>query len=1067
MFKPSIMKTKKHVFYWFLLGNLCVSLGLFAAETPAATDNSPTVQVEISGTVTDQSGVPLTGVTVRVKDAQTSTITNDEGRYVLRSVPPNSTLVFSYVSFLTQEVRTTAGTITYNVQMQLDEQQIGEVVVTALGIKREAKSLGYATATVEGEDLSVNRTSNVMGALQGKVSGVNISSMSTGPGGTTKIRIRGQSSFSGHNSPLIVVDGVPINNQNYGIGGNFGNRAANNSDGGDGLSSINPDDIETLTVLKGATAAALYGSRAKDGVVMITTKNRGEGRGLGLEYNVNFTAETPLDFTDFQYEYGQGEGGVRPTSPFPTSGVWSFGEKFEPGMTQILFDGEEWPYEPVRDRIRKFYNTAKNLTNTITLANNGDNGGFNLSLSNTDNKGIVPNSKFNRKTVNLGFIQNISRDKKLTVQGNINYSHEYNRNPPQTNAQDFATATVVNTLANSMPFEALEQNQLMPNGDEFVFSRFLVRNNPYYSVNYHFENIKRDRLFGNLLLRYQFTDWLYLQGRIAQDFYNRDQDYNIPNGYAPIAEAPVGFVNGAYTQDTRRFREQNLDFLLGANRTFGDFNIDLTFGGNQRYERMDYNSVTVTDFIQPNLYTIMNGRVKDPFYSLSEKKVNSLYGAATIAFREYLYINATARNDWFSTLAPGNRSILYPSVTGSFLFSEVFELPSWINYGKLRGAFAQVGDDNVAPYSNALYYQVGNNLIPTPSGQMVPVGRINAGTIPNANLRPLRVTEWETGVELRLFNNIGLDLTYYRKITEDQILAAQVSDASSYTTRLINVGKSMNQGVEFLISGTPVQTTAFRWDVSFNASYNTSEVLSLGLTPADTMITVGGSGGSTLRQVVGKPIGQLYVFGYLRDEQGRKVFDENSGRPMRDPNPINVGSALPKYFGGITNTFNYKGISLSTLIDFKLGNKMIAGSNMNYIRHGLHKVTLEGREDGFVIGDGVNPDGGINETPSALQPFYESTNVLGIYEDLVFNGGYWNLRQVTLSYDFSKLLPANFFIKGLRFSAVSNNVLTIKKWTDNMHPEMVSSSSDNSMGLDFWPSLPLTRSFGFNLNMKL
>ncbi len=1061
------MKTKKSLFYWFLIMNLCPLASLALPGNPAPEKGDYWVQEEINGTVTDAEGTLLSGVTVRVKGAETSTVTNDNGQYALRNVPTTGVLVFTSVSFVAQEVQLESGRTTYNVQLQRDERQLGEVVVTALGIKREARSLGYSTATVGGEDLSVNRTSNLVGSLQGKVSGVNISSMSTGPGGTSKIRIRGQSSFSGQNSPLIVVDGVPINNQNYGIGGDFGNRAANNSDGGDGLSSINPDDIESLTVLKGATAAALYGSRAKDGVVMITTKNRGEGQGLGLQYNVNFTAETPLDFTDFQYEYGQGEGGVRPTSPFPTSGVWSFGEKFEPGMTQILFDGEEWPYEPVRNRIRRFYNTGKNLTNTITLSNNGDNGGFNLSLSNTDNRGIVPNSEFNRKTVNLGFIQTISRNKKLTVQGNINYSNEQNRNPPQTNTQDFATATVINTLANSMPFEALEQNQLMPNGDEFVFSRFLVRNNPYYSVNQHFENIKRDRLFGNILLKYQFADWLYVQGRIAQDFYSRDQDYNIPNGYAPIAEAPVGFVNGAYTQDTRRFREQNFDFLVGANRTFGDFNIDLTVGGNQRFERMDYNSVTVTDFIQPNLYTIMNGRVKDPFYSISEKKVNSLYGAATIAFREYLYINATARNDWFSTLAPGSRSILYPSVTGSFLFSEVWQMPDWISFGKLRAAFAQVGADNVAPYSNALYYSVNNNLIPTPSGQQVPVGQINTGTIPNANLRPLRVTEAEAGIELRLFNNIGLDLTYYRKITEDQILAAQVSDASSYTTRLINVGKSMNQGVEFLISGTPVQTDAFRWDIAFNASFNTSEVLSLGLTPADTMITVGGSGGSTLRQVVGKPLSQLYVFGYLRDEQGRKVFDENSGRPMRDPDPINVGSALPKYFGGITNTFNYKGISLSTLIDFKLGNKMIGGSNMNYIRHGLHKVTLGGREEGYVIGEGVNPDGGINETQSALQPFYESTNVLGIYEDLVFNGGYWNLRQVTLSYDFSKLLPSNFFVKGLTLSAVSNNVLTIKKWTDNMHPEMVSSNSDNAVGLDFWPSLPLTRSFGFNLSLKL
>ena len=940
------------------------------------------------------------------------------------------------------------------------------MVVTALGIKREAKTLGYATASVNADQISTNRTPNVVSGLQGKMAGVNISTMSTGPAGSAKIRIRGQSSFSGQNSPLIVINGVPVDNTNYAIGGDFGNRAANSSDGGDGLSSINPDDIESMTVLKGATAAALYGSRAKDGVVMITTKSRGAGAGFGVEYNANFTTDTPLDFTDFQYEYGQGEGGVRPTTPNPTSGVWSFGEKFEPGMTQVLFDGQTYPYAPVYNRIRRFYKVGTNFTNTVTVSNGGANGGFSLSFANTDNQAITPNSDFNRKTINLGFSQNINQ--KLTAQGNINYSNEYNRNPTQLNTQDFATPTVVMTLANSMPFEALEANQTRPNGDEFVFSRFLVRNNPYYSVNKHFENIKRDRLFGNLLLKYQITDWLYVQGRLAQDLYTRRQDYNIPNGYAPIARAPVGYVNGSYTQDVRLFRERNYDFLLGAARTFGNYGVDLTLGGNQRYARMEYNSVNVQDFVQPGLYTVMNGRVKNPFYSLSERKINSLYAAATLSYKEFLYLNATVRNDWFSTLAPDNRSILYPSVTGSFVFSQAFaNLPAWISFGKLRAAYAQVGDDNVSPYSNVLFYTLNNNNFPTPSGQLVPIGGLIASSIPNRNLRPLRVTEAEVGFEMRLFNNaIGLDFTYYRKLTEDQILATQVSDASSYTNKLINVGKSLNKGIEVLLTASPVNAGSFRWDVSTNFSYNTSEVLTLGLSAADTMITVGGGGGSTLRPVVGKPIGQLYTFNYLRDAQGRQVFDQGSGRPLRNNTPVNVGSALPKYFGGITNTFNFRGISLSALIDFKLGHKMIGGQNMNYLRHGLHKKTLVGRAEGYVIGEGVNPNGEVNATRSPLQPFYETPNVLGIYEDFIFNAGFWKLRQIALGYDFTKLLPANFFVKGIRLSAVANNVAVLKKWTENMDPEMVNNASDNATGLDFWPSLPPTRSIGFNLNVK-
>lgn len=1018
----------------------------------------------VTGKVTGADNQGLPGVNVLIQGTNTGTTTDASGNYAL-NVSGSSSLIFSYISHISQTIAVNNRSI-INVQLVEDAKAIDEVIVTALGIKREAKTLGYATATVNAEQINVNRTPNFMSGLQGKMAGVNITSMGTGPAGTAKIRIRGQSSFSGQNNPLIVVNGVPIDNSNYSLGGDFGNRASNSSDGGDGLSSINPDDIEEMTVLKGATAAALYGSRAKDGVVMITTKSKGTGKGFGVTYNTNLTTDTPLDFTDFQYEYGQGEGGKRPTTANPTSGVWSFGEKFQPGMTQTLFDNKTYPYEPVYGRVKQFYRVGTNFTNTVTVSNSGQNGGFSLSFGNTDNKGIMENNTFNRKVINLGFTQNITS--KLTATGNINYSLENNINPPQLNTQDLSVSTVIFTLANSMPFDALRDNQTQPNGDEFVFSRFLVRNNPYYSMSRKFESVKRNRLFGNVALKYQFTDWLYVQGRLAQDSYVRNQSYNIPNGYAPIARAPVGFVNGSFTQDVRQNLERNLDLIVGMNKKFGNIGVDVTLGGNQRYARNDYNSVTVQDFVQPGLYTVMNGRIKDPLYALSEKKINSVFAAATLSYKEFLFLNATARNDWFSTLAESNRSILYPSVTGSFVFSQAFDnLPSWLSFGKLRAAYAQVGSDNVDPYSNALYFAVDNNSFPNPSGSLVPVGGINASVVPNKNLRPLRIQEAEVGLELKLFQNrIGFDFTYYHKTTDDQILAAQVSDASSYTSKLINVGRSMNQGLEMLLTFAPVTTRSFRWDVSANVSYNTSKVLKLGLSPNDTVITVSSGGGRTLNQVVGKPIGQLYTFTYLRDAQGRQIFDANSGMPLRNNVLQNVGSALPTYFGGITNTFTYKGIVLSALIDFKLGHKMIAGRNINYMRHGLSKRTLPGRAEGFVIGDGVNLNGEINKTKAAVQPFYESINPLGINEAFVNNAGFWKLRQLSLGYDFGKLLPQRFFVKGLRLNAVANNVLIIKKWTENMDPEEVLVSSDNAVGLDFWPGLPPTRSIGFNLNAR-
>jgi TonB-linked SusC/RagA family outer membrane protein len=1032
----------------------------------------------------DQQAIP--GVNILIKNTQVGTTTDANGNFSLNT-PPNATLVISAIGFTGREI-TIGNQSQVNVTLQEGEQNLNEVIVTALGIKKEAKRLGYATAIVTPEQVTTNRTVNFMNALQGKIAGVNISSLGTGAAGTSKIRIRGQSSFSGQNSPLIVVNGVPIDNTNFGQ--NNGNTGSDNSvasrngdnysDGGDGLSSINPDDIEGMTVLKGGTAAALYGSRAKDGAILITTKTKGIGQGIGVTYNSNFTTDHPLDYTDYQYEYGQGEYGVRPTAPNPTSGVWSFGEKFN-GQTQVLFGGVTVPYQPVRNRINTFYRDGSTWTNSISISTGSDRGGLNLSLSNLDNKGITPNNSFNRKTINLGFSYNLSP--KLSVTGSINYSNEYNKNPPQIAQQDNSTPTVIYTLANSMPLDVLEANQINPStGNEFVYSRFMNRTNPYFVMNYKFENIRRDRLFGNISARYNFTDWLYLQGRVGQDYWSRDQDYNFPTGQASLAAAPAGFVNGRYVQEARRFRELNTDFLIGANRKFGVLGIDLTVGGNQLYRRSDLNSVMATDFIVRGLYVPQNGRVKDPLYGLSERKVNSLYAAAEFSFKDVLFLNGTIRNDWFSTLAPANRSILYPSVTGSFVFSQAFNnLPAWLNFGKLRAAYAEVGSDgDVAPYSNNLFYAVAANLFPNPAGAGQPVGNITSNTVPSATLKPSRVAEAEVGLELKMFNNrVGLDLAFYNKITSDQIVAAQTSDASGYTSALINSGQSRNRGVEVLLNLSPIRTKDFSWDVTLNGSYNKTKLLKLLTdddgTPekdynkdkqADQIVVGTGIYVGELRQVVGQELGQLFTYGYARDAQGR-IIHGSDGIPNRTPAPISLGSALPKYVGGITNTFNYKGLNLSFLIDFKLGGKMISGTNLNAFRHGLQKETLIGRgeADNKMVGVGVNDKGETNAVRAFVQDYYSVGRSKSLGEQVLYDAGLWKLRQISIGYDFTKFLPKTLFIKGIRLSAVANNVAVLKKWVPNIDPEQFGFSSDNLIGLES-TGLPITRSIGFNLNVR-
>lgn len=1040
-----------------------------ASKTPAAERQSTIVgmslaDISISGVVTDASdGTPLPGVSIYVKGSTLGTVTDLDGQYELTVPDDAGILVFSFTGYAPKEIKLGGQTI-INVSLSFEVEELGEVVVTALGIERNKRTLGYATSNIAPEELTVNRSPKFMDVLQGKVAGVNITSLGSGPQGSSKIRIRGVSSFGGNNSPLIVVNGVPIDNSNNGVdSGNRGEVGSNRrSDSGDGLSSINPDDIVSMNVLKGAAASALYGSRAKDGVIMITTRNRAEGNRLQIQFNSNFTVDTPLDFTDYQYEYGQGEGGKRPDAPFPTSGVWSFGEKFEPGMTQILFDGLEVPYTPQPNKIRDYYRDGFQWTNTLTVSSGGENGGFSLSLSNMDSEAILPGSYYDRRMVNLGFTQNAG---KFTISGNVNYSDEFRKNPPNIAEQDFSPV-VIYTLATSMPMDLLRENAFDENGDEVKYSRFTNRTNPYFALS-RFENNQRDRVYGNVTARYNFTDWLYLQGRVGQDYYTRDVDYNLPTGSQRQSAPPPGFVNGQYVRDIRRFREINADFLIGADRTFGNFGVVLNAGGNQMYRRLDKNTELGELFFTRGLYTIRNASKVTPDYEISERQVNSLYGSAEVSYKGFFYLNATARNDWFSTLSPANRSILYPSVTGSFVFSEAFDLPNWMSFGKIRVAYAEVGSDtDVSPYSNNLFYNISAQQFPNSNGTPQPIGNITGATVPNANLRPMRVTEKEVGVELILFENVRFEASYYDKLSSDQILQAQISDASSFQTQLINVGESQNRGVEMMLSFSPIRSGQFEWNITANATHNTSKVLSLGEDVDGSFITVGTHDfHGELRQVVGMPMAQLYGWGYLRDDQGRQVFNANNGRPERSREQLNFGSALPTWWGGFFNNLEYGKLTLSFLIDFKLGHKLISGTHTNAYRHGLDKATLVGREQGYVIGDGVNPNGEVNTVQSPIQPFYETIRTFRMSEQSVFNAGSWQFRQLTLGYDFSGLIPQNKYVKGARLSLVANNVAVLKQWVPHIHPDQNGIISDTAEGLES-TGLPVTRSIGFNLNLK-
>ncbi|WP_423146368.1 SusC/RagA family TonB-linked outer membrane protein [Rubrolithibacter danxiaensis] len=1012
------------------------------------------INAVVKGRVTDTKGVPLAGVSVKVKGSSAGTSTDADGRYSI-SVPDDGTLVFTYIGFNSMEVAV-QGRTTIDVVLKEESKALNEVVVTALGIKREAKRLGYSATSVNTDQLTVNRSTNVGNSLVGKVAGLNVSAPAAGPGSSSKIRIRGQSSFGGNNSPLIVVNGVPINNSSISAGGANGNGTGNptggSSDAGDGLQSINPDDIESMTVLKGAAAAALYGSRAKDGAIIITTKSGRGTTGIGIEYNSNFQTETALDFTDFQYEYGQGEYGLRPTTvaEAQSSGVFSFGERFD-GKPTPQFDGSTQAYVPYKNRIADFYRTGINATNSISVSGGNTNGNFRLSFANTDAKSIMPNSAYHRKVLNLGLNYNLT--KKLSTQVNANYSNEYNKNPPQIGIQDMSANTTIYTMATSIDADWLK-NRKDENGNEMPLSRFTNRNNPYWVAYDRFENVRRDRIFGNVSLRYQFNDWLYAQGRFGQDYFTRPYDYNRPTGTRSLAAASTGF-NGYYYQDITTFRERNMDFLIGAKHNFGKFGIDVTLGGNQMKQVTTNNSNAATNFYVRDLYTIMNAQVKNPQYSYLENRINSLYGSADFSYKNFLYLTVTGRNDWFSSLNPKSNNYLYPSVSSSFVFSDAFKVPHWLSYGKLRAAYAEVGG-GTDPYTNNLYYSLNANTF-----NGVALGSQSTAIAPNPNLKPLTIKEAEAGLEMRMFNSrLNIDVAVYRKNTVNEILNVDISNASGYTQTKVNVGKLRNQGVEMLLSVVPVLKNDIRWESAFNGTYNKSEVLQLANNQARVDVGTGEFFG-TVSHEVGMPLASLRGFDYRRDDQGRIIT--SGGLPLQG-SLTTFGSAIPKWTGGWINNFNYKKLSISTQIDFKAGYKIMSNSNMNFLREGLSKASLAGREGGVVF-PGVNADGTPNTTAVEAEAFYTVYRTTGIATPFMYNGSFIRWRSLTVGYDLSRYVNKSF-IKGLTLSATVNNVLMIKKYIDNLDPEAQVSVSDNLQGIETH-TLPTTRVYGLNLNVKL
>ena len=1055
-------------FYILSLFSFLISVGLHAQT--------------VTGTVRDEESKPIFGATVTVKGTNRTTVTNSTGNFSI-TAGGSDVLVISYVGFVTLDIPLD-NRKSLSVSMAHGEgTNLNEVVVTALGIRRQERSLGYSATSVNTDELIKNRTTNVGEALEGRVAGLNITPPAAGAGASNQIRLRGQVGFAGaDNSPLIVINGLPMDQGVRNAEGNGQQR-----DRGDNLANINPDDIESITVLKGATAAALYGSRAARGAIIITTKSGQRNQGIGVDFTSSFTASEALNFLDeiVQTEYGQGQSGNKFTTAgeAQANGQFGWGAKLD-GAPTINYDGEMRPYSAYPNQLYDFLRTGTNITNTLGLSGGGANGSFRTSISTTEAKGIVPNNEYKRRIFNLGVNQNVT--KKLKLQLNVNYADEDYINPPQIGTQGDGIVNFFNRMPISVPLEAYRDHAIDPaTGAEWKTNGFLgTINNPYVPLQkgetYHED---RNRLLGTATLRYDITDWLYAQGRFNYDRGNSLTESNSVNakGAATLKNSD-GTYRGSYSITQSVSTDINADFLVGGNKEFGKFSVDASLGGNtlrSQFLSMNQNS---SNFTAPDFYSIENGTVKNqgnPVFNRS--RINSLYGLAEFGYNRLLYLNFTGRNDWFSVLNPDRNSKFYPSVSGSFIFSELLKNLRWLSYGKLRASWAQVGSiAGVNPFDGLLTYSFNQNQF---NGQtLASVANVNGVALaPNPLLQPFNVSEKEIGLELNLFNSrLHLDIAAFDKVTTNQILSVQLSSASGYTDSKQNKASLKNSGLETLAEYKVIQNKNFSWATSWNNTYLKTKVLDVG-NPSGTILLIyfNGTGNEFLGELhytEGLAMNQLYTRHYRTNTKGEIVVSDQGRLLASTGGSLGtgfepVGSSIPKFTGGWNNAFTYKNLSIGILIDYKFGGTVLSSTLLNMTRQGHSKLSLQGRDGGLVFPAVYESSGQPNTTVvpvSSLQSFYTDYRNLQIGDPFTFKSDFIKLRNISIAYNFSNLIKKVAlmnFVKGLTLSASVRNVAIIHKDLPGLDPEAIQSSGDIRAGYED-ASLPTTRNYNLTLNVK-
>jgi TonB-linked SusC/RagA family outer membrane protein len=1004
----------------------------------------------------DGAGIP--GVTVLQKGTSNGVLTDIDGKYSISVSKDAVALLFSFVGMTPQEVALTASNIV-DVTMKSEAQHLEGVVVTALGISREKKSLGYAVQDVQGDDLTKAREANVVNSLSGKVAGVQITNSSGSVGASSRIVLRGVTSLSGDNQPLFVVDGVPISNSTFGNSDGYGG-----TNRGSGVADINPDDIESVSILKGPNAAALYGSRASNGVIIITTKKgkSEKGKGIGIAYSNTSMFDTPLRLPDYQNEYGQGSAGQFSFVDGANGGVndgvdESWGPKLDVGTLLPQWDSpivegvrQPTPWISHPDNIKNFFNVGTAFTNNLAIDGGDENANFRISYTNFSQKGMVPNTDFKRNTFALSAGGRPSKD--LTIEGNVNYVNSKSDNMSNYgyDAQNVMQQFIWSGRQNNIP--DLEQ-YTNPDGTKRNWN-YNYHNNPYFTLHENLNKMSRDRIYGNSKILYKIND--YLSAKVGAGIDNWT-NWNSSR----IAYGDIDNPNGYYGEAKTTFRETNEDFLLMFKTDFSeDIAFSLNAGGSMMQQSNVYNEVQAPELAVPGVYNVSNSKVAQKAYNtFRSKRINSLYFNGQMSFKA-LYLDFTGRNDWSSTLPSNSNSYFYPSVSLSGVVSDMLnEKPEWLSLAKARVSWAKVGSDT-DPYNllPVLSFGDGWNAGTKLLNQFVP------NALPNADLKPQFTNSLELGFNVAFFmNRVNLDFTYYNGKTTNQIIGIPISYASGYTSKFINAGEIDNTGVEISLGLVPVKSASgFEWDMDINFSKNNNKVVSL--VDGIDQYLLGSYWEMKVLAIPGQPMGSLFGYDFKRDPDGNII--NKDGVPLQGDLKI-LGNSTPDWIGGINNAFRFKGIEFSFLLDYHSGGDIYSMTNSWGRYAGVLKETLVGREGG-VIGPGVKlADDGVTYVPNDVVVTAEEYNHTAYSNTMdyasVFDATYMKLREMKLGYTFAKIGDLPF--RDLSINLVGRNLALLYSRVPHIDPETSFNNSSGAQGLEFG-QLPSARSLGFSIGVK-